>query len=221
MSFARLLGKLRRATIAWLYACSLLFILPGILTNLDRPAGRSAKGVSGRSATHFAIADFDGDLRPDIAMIHVRRDSPQIAEYSLELRLSSGARPAIGILGPAGGLQITPQDVNGDTVADLVVTSLFDAHFVAVLLNDGKGNFKQVEASDYPDAGKRPDSRLLPHDDSAAFQLGQNRGKDGDSFAAGYRERVMRNSPGPLRFSRLYVPNFSKLAVAGRSPPRV
>jgi len=221
MSLPRLLGKLRPAAIACLYACSLLFILPGILVHLDRTAGRSAKSIPGRSTTNFAIADFDGDLRPDIATLHVRWDSSQMAEYLLELRLSSGSRPVIGIFGPTGGLQITPQDVNGDKVADLVVTSLFDAQFVAVLLNDGKGNFKQVEASNYPDAGNRPASRFLPRDDSAAFQPGQNRGKDGDNPAAGYRERVMQDSPELLRFSRLYFPGFSKLAVAGRSPPRV
>jgi hypothetical protein len=224
MSLTRLLGKLRPAPIASLYACSLLFFLPGILANLDsRPGARNARSFSRRDAAHFAIADFDGDLRPDTATIRVAQNSSQAAEYFLELQLSSGSRPAIGILGPAGGLQITPQDVNGDKVADLVITSPFDAHFVAVLLNDGKGNFKQVEASDYPDVGKLPTSCLLLQDDSTTFRLalGQNRGTDEENSAAGYPVRMMQDCPEPFRFSELYLRSFSELSVAGRSPPLV
>jgi len=223
MSLTRQHGKLRPAAIACLYACPLLFVLPSILVYWERPGARYAKSLSAQGTTHFAIADFDGDLRPDMATIRVRRGSAETVEYSLELRLSSGSRPTIGIRGPAGGLQIAPQDVNGDEVVDLVVTSPFDAHFVAVLLNDGKGNFRQVKASDYPDAGKQPTSRFLAQDDSAAFRLalGQNRGPDGENFGAGCRERVIQNYSEPLRYSRLCVRSSSELPMAGRAPPLV
>lgn len=222
MNLVRLLGKLRPAVIASLYICSLLFVLPSILRNLDRPGTRLAKSSMAQGTTHFAIADFDGDLRPDTATIRVAQDSSQAAEYFLELHLSSGSRPAIGILGPAGGLQITPQDVNGDKIADLVITSPFDAHFVAILLNDGKGNFKQVETSDYLGVGKRPNSRLFSHDDAAFPRtLGQNRSKDGNSLEPARREGVIQNWPKADGLPKLSARSFAVLSTADRAPPLV
>lgn len=223
MSLTRLLGKLAPVAIASLYICSLLFVLPSILRNLDRPGMRLAKNPIAQGATHFAIADFDGDLRPDTATIRVAQDSSQAAEYFLELHLSSGSRPAIGILGPAGGLQITPQDVNGDKIADLVITSPFDAHFVAILLNDGKGNFKQVETSDYPGVGKRPGSRLFSHDDSAAFQLtlGEKPSTDGQGAGSSPWERLIENDSRLGRPATIALRSFPVLARAGRAPPLV
>jgi len=223
MSLARLPGKLGPAAIASLYVCSLLLVLPSVLRNLDRPGARYVKGSMARGATRFAIADFDGDLRPDTATIRVAQDSSQVAEYFLELQLSSGSRPAIGILGPAGGLQVTPQDVNGDKFADLVITSLFDANFVAILLNDGKGNFKQVKTSDYPGVGKRPGSRLFSHDDSGAFQLalGEKRSTDGQGAGSSHWERLIEDDSRLGRPATIAFRSFPVSARAGRAPPLV
>lgn len=223
MSPARLLGKFRPVVIASLYVCSLLFVLPSILRNLDRPGTRLAKSSMAQGATHFAIADFDGDLRPDTATIRLAQHSSQTVEYFLELQLSSGSRPAIGILGPAGGLQITPQDVNGDKIADLVITSPFDAHFVAILLNDGKGNFKQVETSDYPGVGKRPGSCLFSRDDSAVFQLtlGEKPSTDGQGGGSSHWERLIENDSRLGRPATIVLRSFPGLARAGRAPPSV
>ena len=225
MGFTLWHRKLRRPAITCLclYACSLFFALPGILRNVGRPAERWGKNSVAQGATHFAIADFDGDLRPDMATIHVTRGSSQVSEYSVELQLSSGLRPAIGILGPAGGLQITPQDVNGDKIADLVVTSPFDAHFVAIFLNDGKGNFKRVESLDYPGAGKRPGSRLSLQEDSATFQpaVGQNRGSEGDNFVPACRESINQDCRERPGMGKLRARIFAVLTTAGRAPPLV
>lgn len=221
MTLTRLLGKLRPAVIASLYVCSLLFVLPGALHHLGRPAVPLGKSSVAQGAIHFAIADFDGDLQPDTATIRVAKNSSHAAEYFLELQLSSGLRPAIGILGPAGGLQITPQDVNGDKIADLVITSPFDSQFVAILLNDGKGNFKQVAPSDYPDVGKRPGSRLLSHDLSGEFQLtlGEKRSTGGQEATHNSCARPLGNDSqflGPVAIS---IRSAQILARAGRAPP--
>jgi hypothetical protein len=105
-------------------------------------------------STQFAIADFDGDLQPDLALIRVTSDGSPISQYSVDFNFSAGRKPTIWFIGPSGGLQITPRDVNGDKFADLVITSLLDSQFVAIFLNDGKGNFVATELSDYPEARK-------------------------------------------------------------------
>lgn len=105
-------------------------------------------------STQFAIADFDGDRQPDLALIRVTSDGSPTSRYSLDFNFSAGRKPAIWFIGPSGGLQITPRDVNGDKFADLVITSLLDSQFVTIFLNDGKGNFVAAEPSEYPDARK-------------------------------------------------------------------
>ena len=223
MSLPRPLGRLYPAAIASLYLCSLLFILPGILRKLDRPAARPTRASIVHASTHFAIADFDGDAQPDVALIRMTRDVQPTAEYFLELQLSSGTRAPIGIFGPAGGLQITPQDVNGDKIADLVVTSPFDTQFVAILLNDGKGNFKQVESSDYPEVGKLPASRFIGPHDAAGFQLtlGLRCGTDGEGARNAAWESPIENSGKLSTTTSSSAGSFLILRAAGRAPPLV
>src|SRR4029077_12896397 len=85
--------------------------------NIDRPISLLVRTAVALRSTQFAIADFDGDLQPDLARIRVTRDGSPTSEYSVDLNFSSGAKPAICIVGPSGGLQIIQRDVNGDQFA--------------------------------------------------------------------------------------------------------
>ena len=70
----------------------------------------------------FAIADFDGDLRPDLASIEAGPNNSGNASYSIQLQLTSSGRQFIQLVAPAGGLSITARDVNGDGTIDLIAT---------------------------------------------------------------------------------------------------
>jgi hypothetical protein len=193
------------------------------IRNSDRPISRLVRTAFAHGATHFAIADFDGDLQPDLVLVRVTRDGARTSLYSVDLNFSSGHKPAIRIVGPAGGLQITPQDVNGDQFADLVVTSLLDSRFVAIFLNDGKGNFSPAEPSEFPGAGKRSDFSLLAPGDDPRGQLGLQPGRctpGEDGASADWYE------PRNVSATRLYASPLTiraELAFqsAGRAPPLV
>ena len=118
----------------------------------DQPISSLVRTAVALGSTQFAIADFDGDHQPDLALVRVTSDGSSTSQYSVDFNFSAGRKPDIYFVGPAGGLQISPRDVNGDKFADLVVTSLLDSRFVVILLNDGKGNFVVAESSDYPGA---------------------------------------------------------------------
>ncbi len=173
--------------------------------------------------TQFAIADFDGDRQPDLALIRVTRDGSPVSQYTLDFNFSSGHKPAIGIVGPSGGLQITPRDVNGDTFADLVVTSLLDSQFVAIFLNDGKGNFVPAEPSDFPGAVKRTDQRLFAPGDAPADQLALQPGRDtaGDAGASSGWKKPLEISSAGLPAAPLTARAESAFPSAGRAPPLV
>jgi FG-GAP-like repeat len=123
------------------------------------PCGNAASGVpqSGPASvpqvtSQFAIADFDGDRRPDLATVQSGEGSSWDTHYWIAFQLSRGPRQILGITAPTGGLRITSRDVNGDSFLDVVVTTAWTNQPVAVLLNDGKGNFRASSPSAFPRA---------------------------------------------------------------------
>jgi len=105
-----------------------------------------------QSSSQFAIADFDGDKRPDLATVHVGQSSSSDTHYWIAFQLSGGSRQTLGIIAPTGGLQITSRDVNGDDFLDVIVTTAWTNQPVAVLLNDGQGNFTVSSPYAFPGA---------------------------------------------------------------------
>jgi hypothetical protein len=92
----------------------------------------------------FAIADLDGDLRPDLANIQTGRSDVSQTDYWIQLQLSAAQRQTILVVAPTGGLQIVARDVNGDHALDLVLTTAWLKEPVAILLNDGHGVFPRA-----------------------------------------------------------------------------
>jgi hypothetical protein len=113
-------------------------------------ARRSAAAASpAHAAIRFAIADFDGDSRPDFASVDAGQISSRLTEYWIAFRLSGGPSRSVAITAPTGGLQINSWDVNGDSFPDVIVTSAWSNTPVAVLLNDGMGNFTSSSPSEF------------------------------------------------------------------------
>ncbi len=96
---------------------------------------------SSQVSSRFAIADFDGDSRPDFATVEIGQIGLSHARYWIGLRMSTGTRQLIGVTAPVGGLEIASRDVNGDKSLDLIVTTTWLNRPVAILVNDGHGNF--------------------------------------------------------------------------------
>jgi len=113
---------------------------------------RSAVSSAGFNS-NFAIADFDGDRKPDLATVEVQKgDSSSTSQYSIRLQLTAGAVQVFGVIAPAGGLQIVARDVNGDDVLDVLVSTAWQHKQVAVLLNDGHGKFTLADPGAFPQA---------------------------------------------------------------------
>jgi hypothetical protein len=142
-----------------LFSASLLLFL-GLAGGSATTAAQVQNGpvASVGPGQSFAIADFDGDLRPDLASIQTGRGDLSSADYSIQLRLTAAGRQSVQVIAPRGGLAISARDVNGDHAVDLILTTAWLGEPVAVFLNDGHGSFSRVEPAVFPEAfnGSKP-----------------------------------------------------------------
>lgn len=93
------------------------------------------------SASNLALADFDGDRKPDLASVEFNHLDSSAARYWITVRLTSGGKQTVEVIGPLGGLDISARDVNGDAALDLIVRTAWQHQLVAIFLNDGHGHF--------------------------------------------------------------------------------
>jgi hypothetical protein len=182
---------------------------------------KSSQGLGTQILPPVAIADFDGDRKPDIAMVQAGELSSSVVRYWIRFQLSAAANPQdVGITASVGGLQITPRDVNGDNILDLVVTTSWLNEPVVVLLNDGHGKFTVSDPTVFPAAMWRVDASWYPAvtqiKDAAALLTrplyGQRSEAKGEVLGLPPRQSVEIGRCG----SAFSLPLFS---VLGRAPP--
>jgi hypothetical protein len=153
-----LMKRLHQSNLFWFRAVRAAFGLLCLCLGFAACGNGASTGpqswqVSSTQATsQFAIADFDGDNRPDLATVQVGHSGSWDTDYWIAFQLSRGSRQILGITAPTGGLQVTSRDVNGDSFLDVIVTTAWTNQPVAVLLNDGKGNFRASSPSAFPGA---------------------------------------------------------------------
>lgn len=176
---------------------------------------------AGQNFARFVIADFDGDQKPDFATVHVDESHIRSTDYSIHLRLSQGLESAIGLTAPSGGLQLFSRDVNGDDFQDVVVRTALDSNLVAVLINDGHGNFNLAKPESFPELQNEPDLYLnatTPHVVESLLLL-PPRGTPAvePEYASAVRLNIVRE---PVKAElKPDACDFSYQSDFGRSPP--
>jgi len=143
-------------SLVW-FCCFFASLFPALA--LAEPGREVVSGVN-HGGSGFAIADFDGDQLPDLAVVQVESYSSPKSKYSIRLQFSGGSGSAIGIEAPLGGLRIDSRDVNGDDRDDLIVSTALESEIVAILVSDGHGNFVMAKPELFPDLAEKHDSFL-------------------------------------------------------------
>jgi hypothetical protein len=167
----------------------------------------------------FAIADFDGDLRPDLARVQAGPSDSFRVDYWIQLQLTASGTQSINVFGPLGGLQIAARDVNGDHAIDLVLTTAWLGQPVAILLNDGHGRFTRADLAAFPGAFR--DSKTTWT--SGGQQLADSIGVPPQSLAGAYQQTQLPYPGPPARLGSLssgaFLLNPLLLSHRGRAPP--
>jgi hypothetical protein len=110
----------------------------------------------------YAIADFDGDIRPDVATVEsADYKTSGTTRYRIQLRLSQAGQKSIQLLAPSGGLVLEVRDVNGDHSPDLVLATAWKRQPVAIYLNDGHGQFSRAEPNTFRSAFNSSNSNAI------------------------------------------------------------
>jgi hypothetical protein len=214
------LGLIRAPVRAFLILCSVLAAASSI--NAARTTLPPSQVSSTGFTSNFAIADFDGDRKPDLAIVEIQKGtSATRTQYSIRLQLTVGAAQIFGVTAPAGGLQIMAKDVNGDDALDVVVSTAWQHKQVAVLLNDGHGKFTLADPAAFPAAvwgsGEDWTSGALPLCDSTVLVRIEYPGDELDRESKFDDPQVQFGSTVPVvSAGQSRIPLFSPL---GRAPP--
>jgi hypothetical protein len=187
----------------------------------DCLARQARAGLSHFSGNHFAVADFDGDWKPDLALVEITSLHPRQANYAIRLQFSTAAAISFDVSGPNEGIVVAARDVNGDDLPDLIVSSAYDQRVVAILLNHGHGLFSRAEPAAYAAFVAEPDLWLHGREASVGDRLtvaALRYSFDGEQVG---RTATPFSSPaeGVAAANTLVLPLTQLHVRRGRSPP--
>jgi len=101
----------------------------------------AASSVSHEPFERSYLLDFAGDHSLSGATVTERTSNGRV-NYTVHLRLASGAEQSVTVAGPPGGLQIEMHDMTGDHVPnDVVLRPALFSWLPTVLVNDGHDHF--------------------------------------------------------------------------------
>ena len=168
----------------------------------------------------FAIADLDGDRRPDFANIQAGQNRSGSSDYSIQIYLSEIGRQSIDLIAPVGGLLIEARDVDGDHSIDLVVSTALRKQPVAIFLNDGRGTFSRAEGAAFPGAFSKCQANLASASNPATDALGIS-SQPGAGICPDENDSGFDRSPASLiwALSAGFPPDSFLTSHAGRAPP--
>jgi hypothetical protein len=205
-----------------LFRCLISFLFLGLVSGgtAARASAENLPATSLGPGLTFAIADFDGDRRPDFASIQAGQNRSGSSDYSIQIYLSQVGRQSIDLVAPVGGLLIEARDVDGDHAVDLIVSTAWRKRPVAIFLNDGHGTFSRAEVAAFPGAFSEYEINLVSGSNPATDALGISP-KPGAGICPEENDSAFdRSSATLILASTAGVPRDPfQTSYAGRAPP--
>jgi hypothetical protein len=196
-------GLLRNVPALLILCVALLAWHPAAVAGPRDLASKSGLAAAG---VNFAIADFDGDALPDFASVQPGPMMASRTSYWIQFNFSLGNHRSFEVSAPPGGLQIASGDVNGDSFLDLIVSTRIANEPVAVLLNDGRGNFHLANREAFAwatwEARSEWRTRIVCRDDNASAMA-----------STGWAARIWASGAGVELF-----PALARISLSSQKP---
>jgi hypothetical protein len=214
------LGKLRRvrsAIVRCLFALLIAVCVPHFAH--AETSGIGTGVISATPMGSFAVADLDGDSQPDLATLQSSRSGLN-RDYWLRLHLSASGRSYLHLAVSGFGLEVSARDVNGDHAIDLVFAAPWQSRPVAILLNDGRGNFSQASPSAFPAVLVESQTGWLGSAANFVDAVGVPQSSSGGIFHLTALGAAAPEQPGLLDLLHSeQLPDLSLSPSADRAPP--
>ena len=223
MSMRKLVAPVCRFAVPLLLVCLVFLEIACAFRDFypEVPIPRSTARLSRLAGIHFAIADFDGDWKPDLALVEATNLRRQQSDYVIRFQFSAGPELSVVVSAPTGGLRVAARDVNGDDLPDLVLSSVLDERVVAILLNQGHGRFSKAEPASYAGIPADPNTFFRAGDQSIADKytvLSVRYSFDGERVGRAASPDAVRTDS--VRTPDSLISSSAELgACRGRSPP--
>ena len=230
-----LLNNSQRATALAPWRCRRILFLILVLAAANACVAATGQGSIAsslhlRSLEHvgWAVADFDGDSRPDMAITKMNAQGGGYV-FGLELNLSAShagepaARvPAFPFIASSMfGVHLTPRDVDGDHDLDIVVTMGFTRQPVAVWINDGQGGFEEGDLAAYPALSCHDELLLSPKSSPQNTRALFDQSRRSWLTACGLLQPFMRSDRGAILRSGFLISRVPADRRSARAPPSV
>ena len=99
--------------------------------------------------SNWVLADFNGDLRPDLASAHLTRHDARGYAQEVQVSLSRSGQTTFAFRSRAAKVELGVWDVDGDDDRDIVVFEALSKRPVGVWLNDGAGSFEEGDLKSF------------------------------------------------------------------------
>jgi len=228
-----------RAKRCWILQAAGVFLLAGLTAlalNLPGSARWDAGRASARLSSSFRIPaaspvpsesleksyllDFAGDHSLNGATV-TEQISDGHVNYTVQLRLASGAEQSVTVPGPPGGLQIEMHDMTGDHVPnDVVLRPALFSWLPTVLVNDGHDHFAVLVSGADPGNFTSPADLGSRRGSAQTFAFLRSSGFKAIQLPASKRMIVPQlRQCSPVRFTQSFAWGIEHASRLDRAPP--
>lgn len=207
----------------------LLVIAPGVraqdgfrgaLEKINRTAPL-AHPFATLSVPTLAIADLDGDDKPDGAILLESEGSHGQGYFEVELHFTGHRNANLKFQSLEPAVTVKALDINHDGDVDLIIEQSWTHRRLQVWINDGHGNFEKGRMEDFPSGLAPVRDRIGSSDriDLQAFSLSSQRGFETMLVASHIAGRPPSDSDFAISSISLFRPDHALSLARSRAPP--
>ena len=110
------------------------------------------QNLSSPSVAGWALSDFDGDSKVDLATTGLGRGDGRGYAHEVRIDLSAFPETSFTFRSHSASVQLSAWDIDGDHDRDILILESSTLEPVGIWLNDGAGHFREGDLADFRDA---------------------------------------------------------------------